>query len=52
MSEDLETKVKTDASEAKAEVTRLESYVKAHTAWAIGVACFLLGAIAGHYLHL
>lgn len=49
MPEDLETKIKTDASDVASEFTQVESYVKAHTAWAIGLACFLAGAVAGHF---
>ena len=62
-----ETELKTDATkaladikaetakletDAKADISKGETYVKAHIAWIIGIACTLLGFVAGWASHL
>lgn len=67
MTDSIEPAVKTDAEKAlsdikaetakletdgKSEFIKVESYVKAHTAWIIGIVCSLVGFGAGWLCHL
>lgn len=39
-------------TDGKSEFVKVESYVKAHTAWIIGIVCSLVGFGAGWLCHL
>lgn len=51
----VEDDAKASLAHTKDEIDKLDTsvtgWIKTHTAWAIGVVCFVVGALLGHWLH-